>query len=430
MKRGPFASFTKNTTKLSLAAAGTSCSLISGGLLAQEALRESWVGERSALARHQRTEEQHYNLKLGQLGLKIDASLESEFNDNVNVSGTVPQRDVVLRPHLDLRSHWQVTEKNALDMGVGLAYSRYFDHPRYSRFLITPDSEFSFDVFLSDYQVNFHDRASYTQNAIEVGSVSGDQASAQHTALYGGFSNTAGVDVGRSWGRMSFTVGYDHSIFQASSSYWARQDKSAELFFGRGRFALNEVIALGLEASGSVNNYAQQILNDSTSYSAGIFSNWKVSSKIQATARVGYAAYSFDSTAQIGKTRDVNSVYGDISIQHVMNQYLNHAIVGSRENRLGLYSDAVSVYSLHYNLNLAIIRDLPLATQIFYEQGRDNRLTSAESYDRVGLTIDASYRLTRKSAVKLGYRLLTKDSSVRDRDYQQNAVFFTWFYRF
>lgn len=430
MKRKNSAAFAKRNARLAVLVAGAGCSMFSSGLQGQEALRQSLMEEQSALTRRRGEEDQHYNLKIGRLGVNFDAGLEAEYNDNVNVSAHNRQTDVTLRPQLSLRSRWQVTQFNALSLHVGLAYSAYIDHPRYNRFLITPDSEVSFDIFLKDYRLNFHDRISYVQNAIEAGTVSGDAASAQHTALFGGLSNNAGVEIGRNLGRFGYSVGYDHSVFQASSSYWERLDKNSELFFGRGRVALNEAFALGPEATGELNSYDKHILNDSTSYTMGAFVDWKISSKLMATARAGYVSYKFGTTGSLGPTKDVSSLYGSLTIEHVINQYLSHAIVGNRENRLGVYADSLSVYSLHYDLKLAIIRDVPLAARVIYEQARDNRLSGPETYDRVGFYLDADYKLTRKTTVKLGYRYFTKDSSVVDRTYDQNSVTLTLLYRF
>ena len=204
----------RNRSKLVIGVGVAACSLHARG---QEALRESIIGENAALVRRERAAAENYNIKAGPVNLRFDSILDAEFNDNINVSDQFAQSDFIFRPHLNMRTLWQVTPQNALDLNIGVGYTKYISHPRYDRLLITPDSELEFDLSIKEYQISFHDRISYSQNVIDQGSVSGDQATANHAALYGGLSNVGGVDVGRNYGRLSWTVGYDHSSFQASS---------------------------------------------------------------------------------------------------------------------------------------------------------------------------------------------------------------------
>ncbi|MEJ7703260.1 MAG: hypothetical protein WKF47_06220 [Geodermatophilaceae bacterium] len=54
--------------------------------------------------------------------------------------------------------------------------------------LLAPGSQLSFDVFVSDFRINFHDRFSLEQDPI-------DEAALSNVADYGRFQNTAGVSV-------------------------------------------------------------------------------------------------------------------------------------------------------------------------------------------------------------------------------------------
>ena len=88
-----------------------------GTAFSQEALRESMAGEKAALARKQGLENAKYNLKAGPVKFVFDSDLRVELNDNVNVSDQNRQEDLILRPQLNMRSFWPITEVNSVKPG-------------------------------------------------------------------------------------------------------------------------------------------------------------------------------------------------------------------------------------------------------------------------------------------------------------------------
>ncbi len=164
--------------------------LATSAALAQDVIRPSLAGEASAEARRQEVDRIPYNLLVGPIRFRVTATAGVEFNDNVNFSEWNMQEDFIFRPTVNFNALWPVTQLNTLRFDIGLGYAFYAEHSEYNTngILLTPGSQLSFDVFVSDFRINFHDRFSLEQDPV-------DEAALSNVADYGRFQNTAGVSV-------------------------------------------------------------------------------------------------------------------------------------------------------------------------------------------------------------------------------------------
>jgi hypothetical protein len=403
-------------------------------LHAQEALRDSLAGEKAAAARRKAIENKAYNLKLGPVSFSLDSSLGIELNDNINLSKSAKQEDLILRPTVGTRVFWPVSEKNALNFSVGIGYAKYFNNPSYDQFVVAPGSELSFDLFVKDFRFTVFDRFSYTQNPIDVGSVSG-------VANYGALENTAGANVAWDLYKVILSAGYGHLTWISSTPQFEYLDRGSELFTSRAAFALNPALVAGLEGTGSLTAYETHFLHDSYGYSAGVFAEWKLSDKLQAQFRGGYVNYVFDSGGPLSSAAKPTPYYVGVKIDHILNEYITHSIEGSRVVRLGVYSDFEETSILRHITSWKIIRGVDLGTQIFYEHGTyppavfnspgsPPVVLPGETYDRLGAEVSLSHRLMEKLSASVSYRFTLKDSDSNPRDYTQNALTVSLTYRF
>jgi len=401
---------------------------------AQEALRSSIAGERAAAERKRALENQSYNLRLGPVSFLLDSSLSFELNDSVNLSTAGNQEDLIVRPQLNTRAYWPLTEKNALYFSVGVGYAKYFNHPVYDRFLVTPGSELSFDLFVKDFRFTFFDRFSYTQNPLDNGAISG-------VANYGGLDNQAGLNALWDLNKAILSVGYAHANWISSTPQFAYLDRASELFFARAAFLPNPTTAVGIEATGSLTEYDQSFLNNSVGFSAGVFAEWKLTPKLQLKPRVGYVNYQFDTEGPIGRAGNPSTYYFSLDIDHRLNESISHSLEGGREVRLGTFSDFEELYFVRHGITWNLIKDVHLSTQWFYEHGtyppfvffvatNQPVFLFGETFDRFGAGLSLSYRLMEKLYISLAYRFTLKDSDQRVRDYQQNALTLGLTYRF
>src|SRR5947209_8381581 len=135
----------------------------------QEALRLSLAGAEAAEARRQAASTiGFYNLKLGPTGWRFGAGLGLQYSDNVNLGSANSGGDFSLSPQINAQMLWPVTDKNTLNLSVGMGYLAYLTHSELDRIFITPVSELSFDMYVPDYLViNLHDRFSVLQNSYQ-----------------------------------------------------------------------------------------------------------------------------------------------------------------------------------------------------------------------------------------------------------------------
>ena len=245
-----------------------------GFVRAQDALRESLAGERAAEARRKALDNKDYNLNLGLLNLRFDTSLQTEFNDNIRVSDQNQLDDIILQPGLRTAGHLPLTEKNALNFSVDLGYEKYIDHSQYDRFIVAPGSEIAFDLFLKDFRFTFYDRFSYTQNPLLNPSVN-------ETADYGSLQNTAGLKTMWDLNRAIQSVDYAFQLWESTTEIFSYQDRTTHLVTFRTGFFPHPALLTGPEATVGLNEYDQNILNESTSVSAGWFASttWCVSTR-------------------------------------------------------------------------------------------------------------------------------------------------------
>ena len=153
---------------------------------AQEAIRPSLAGEASAEARRQSIEQIPYNLLAGPIRFRFSVTTGIEYNDNINLSETDPQSDVIIRPQFNIDAIWPVTQLNTLRLDLGLGYSFYLNHPEADTngVLISPGSQLAFDIFVQDFRINIHDRFLLQQDPTT-------QIQLSNVADYGRFENTA-----------------------------------------------------------------------------------------------------------------------------------------------------------------------------------------------------------------------------------------------
>jgi len=93
--------------------------------LAQESIRASLAGDQAAFARRPALSNAGYNLQLGPVLARFSASLGLEFNDNITLSQTNRESDLIVRPSAEANLAWQVSELNALRLDLGIGYAAY-----------------------------------------------------------------------------------------------------------------------------------------------------------------------------------------------------------------------------------------------------------------------------------------------------------------
>jgi hypothetical protein len=383
----------------------------------QDAVRPSLAGEAASEARRQDIEHIPYNLLAGPVRFRFSATMGVEYNDNINLSQSDKQEDVIFRPQVNFNAIWPVTQLNTLIMDIGLSYAIYAQHSSddTNGVLIAPMSRLAFDVFIGDFRINFHERPSLQQDPVA-------EVQLSNTADYGRFENTAGVSVLWDLNKVLVTLGYDHYNFVSTTSEFDYLNRNAEILAGTVSFAVASNTNLGVEAYSVYSYYDQNVMNDSIDASIGGFVETQVSNYLKVRAAAGYQWMNFDDTGSVDDSSDLSSYYVNILISNRLNANISQAVSAGHETQLGVNSNFITLTYVRYTTNWSIIRNTLISTEFFYEDGQDSGGFIDEHLQRYGAAVSVGYQLTPHVTLGLRYQYTQKDSDVAGRDYKQNRV--------
>ena len=385
----------------------------------QEALRNSLAGEAAADARRLRPETLPYTFKSGDFRLWATPSLRLDYNDNVYTADSDEEDDFILRPLLQVNLSYPITQYNLLILDVGVGYDKYFDHDDLSAWRLQSGSQLSFDIYVTDFWINLHERFQFVQDSAQESSVAG-------TGSYGTFNNTVGLSVTWDLDAITLSSGYDHVNVFSPENDFRSQDRASEMVFGRAGFELHPRVLAGLEGTTSWTRYEHPLLNDNAAYSLGVYADWRPSSYFQLQPRGGYAIYQFEQTSQSIQTEDQNFWYAGLTITHQPSESFSYSLSAGHEIRLGVQSDLVEITYVRLNGNWSVMKDVRLSPFLTYEHGDQGSGNIAgnlqETYDWFGGGIGLSYSLTERLSAGLNYRLTLRASDVASREYAQNLV--------
>ncbi len=395
--------------------------------LAQEALRSSMAGETAAQSQRLSPSSMPFTWRAGDFRLLTTPSLGLEWNDNVRLSRGSPEDDVILRPVLGLALSYPVTERNLLQLNVGVGYDKYFEHDDLSRWYVQSGSALSFDIFVGDFRINLHDRFSYVQDSAQ-------QAAIANTGSYGLFDNTAGLSSTWNLNQATLTLSYDHQTAMSTSSEFQQTDRSSELFVARTGLRVHPRLTVGVEGSTSLTAYDRQELDNNTSYSGGVYGEWRPGNYFSLTPRAGYTVYSFEQTSHFPgvQASGLNTWYADVTVTHAPTEVLSYSLSAGHEIQLGIQSDAIEDWYVRPNATWSIFKRMAINTAIFYEHGTEQgarllvpQFAQEAGFDWYGGSLGFGYTVSRRVRLSFNYRLTMRASDAPSNQYTQNVVSLT-----
>jgi hypothetical protein len=394
-------------------------------LFSQDALRLSLNGQSLSSSRLRDLQEQPHTIQWGDFRLLASASLSTDWNDNINLSSSDPENDVIFRPMANLDAAYQVTDLNALSFTMGLGYEAFVQHSEYDRFLITPGSQLGWNITVKDLRINLHDRFSYEQDPTLWGAVVG-------TARYGGFYNTVGLLAAWDLHDATLYFGYDHFNFIASSSRYEYLSRASDYALLRAAFQVHPSAIAGLEASGGPTTYEEPILSDNVTYSLGAFAEWQVTEHIKLLPRAGYYQYFFSDDGLFAASEDQSGYYLNLRFEHDLRQNVNYSLEGGHESYIGNLTSLTEQWYARASINWRIIKNLSLTTGLGYENATQPLAgRQIGDYDRLYANLRVSCRIKPKLVASTEYRLWLRDSKDFDiADYTQNRLSLQLTYQF
>jgi hypothetical protein len=373
-----------------------------------------------------------YTFKSGDFRLLVGTALELDWNDNVGGANSAPQQDFILLPTLT----------------AGVGYSEYLEHPQYDALYISSGTQLAFNVFVGDFRFTFHEMANCSQDT-------GGQSAVAGTAFTGAFNNSAGVQGTWNLRDLIFGMGFDYqNSIPLSSSVLGYTGSSTEVPALSAGFKFRPNLTAGIESSASFTTYNEEVLNNSQSYTFGLYADWKPDLYLTISARAGYGIYDFGQTSQsadvfretptggavggpageVIRTADQGSWYAGLTLSHQITEHISYGANFSHEITPGLQSDASAVSSASASVNWSITKNLSLHSTLNYTYGQSGvgsisgNLSETYSYFNGGLS--ANYAITKALSLNVNYRRSMRFSDMEAGSYGQDLVSLQLTYRF
>lgn len=389
----------------------------------QEALRASIAGAEASAERRKRvTTIGYYNIRLGDTLWRFSAGVGLEYNDNVNLAQTNAASDYIASPSLNTSMFWPVSDRNALNLSLDVGYAFYATRSDLNRLYITPGSEISFDVFVKDLVINFHDRPSLAQYSYQNPSVTG-------TGDYAQFQNAAGVSVAWDLNKAQANFGFDHVNYLTISSSTASPDGNTDSLYAQVGAYFWPELQLGLEAGAGNISYSSTNTPNAFQWNLGTFAKYQASEYLSFRASVGYTVYSPEKTGAFVLLTDTTLIYVDLSLTHRLNKYLSYTLSGSRGVNLSFFGQTYENYDASLVLEWHLLRKIGLRTPFSYQHGSEiSGAGEVFSQFQTGISLDRP--LTEKLSTGLTYHVAIRNSQTAGHNYTVNSVSLNFNYRF
>ena len=364
------------------------------------------------------------NLKVGPTAWSLSAGLRLDYNDNVTYSQSNQEADFIFTPQISTRLFWPVSDQNKINLTLGAGYSFYLQHSTLDRVSLTPGSELSFDLYLGDFWINFHDRCSITENTYQDPSVAG-------TGAYSQLQNALGVAPVWDLNKVVLRLGYDHENYLYLNGNRGQPNGQAEVVSLSAGYVLRPGTLLGAELGGQLMRYTgtNTLYGSAKQWNAGCFCDTQASQYIHFTGHAGYTAYTPEGGQGRNSAPNFGGVYAQLALTHRINQYLNYSLSGGRSITFALYGGTVDLYSAGLQAQWLILRGMSLATGFTYNHG-SQLLSGGETFDQYGPQVGLTRPISAKLSGGLSYQIYWRGSNQTGRNYTDGILSLNFTYKF
>ncbi len=359
-----------------------------------------------------------YNLRWGKVTGRLRGSLQTEYNDNVNLSDAEKKGDVIISPFVGIGFLWPVSEKNVLQFDLGAGYRVYLDNSDLNSLLISPDSRLNYQIRVLDAEINIHD-----QFAVQVDPLSRPELSGGTEVLdYHRFNNDAGFTVNWNMVRdMTLFGGYNYMIDRSLNDDFIELDRDDHVFHIAAYRGFNSRLNAGIRSSYVVTQYVEPIQNDGNTFAIGPHVIAQLTDFITADGGISYTISDYRQTGTIADTSDFEGFTFFGGLEHRMNSRTSHYLRADRSIIPGFGSNFTDLYSVQYGISVRATSAITLKGPFVFED-----LTSSgeisENSNRYLWYLGSNVRISRTWTAGLAYSFGLKESNFPDRDYTQNRV--------
>jgi hypothetical protein len=402
-------------------------------LCAQEALRTALESDAAARLRNQPVVRPPGDvMRWGPATFDVSLSYSLEATDNATFVETDRRKDLIQRPMLELGVLVQLSPQSRLDFRTGIGYEDYIDNSVEDTFFISPGSELALDVRVGNAIVTFFDRVDYSQDVVNEGGVAG-------VGRFPELENVVGLRSVWNFDRWVYHAGYSHvNVFitddgsGAGTADFSYLERAEEQFFGRAGYNFDQPVQLGIEATGTLTDYASEVQRDYYTVSAGPYLTWTAADALEITLRGGVAYSVFSGTNGFSEEDDLTSYYAGVEINHRLTDYITYRFSATHDIRaaISLGSDYIETTRLELAGDWRMTRNLTWASLIFGETAEEVGVAETEEYRRFGFSVGPFYRLTHHFSCFARYAFNLRDSDIESRSYVENRATLGVSYRF
>jgi hypothetical protein len=374
---------------------------------------------------------------LGPVQLSLGAYSSITLDNDINLSQTSPESDVIFGTGVSLGCSWLATGLSQLNFSSQVGYISYLAHPTDDYFQISPGSALAWNFLIDDWDLTFFDQFSYTRSVLSVASVS-------NVSGIPIVNNTIGLRAQWQPGHWQIQTGYSYNNNYSDSTAFDYLDSASDYFFARGAWLFAGDAALGLEASMSITDYSHQSGNNNTSYSVGPYLEWQVTRFIHLSLHGGPTFYVFAATPAGQSGSNVGSYYINLDLSHQLTTFLSEDLSVQRSISLSYEPGSAYTEQLNasYSLRWAAKPWLSFSLGLNYQVGQqpydyfvnfgffEAEVGATENFDRYGISSSVSYQLTRKISANLGYSHWNRSSNISGNSYGDDNVSLQFQYSF
>lgn len=391
---------------------------------AQDALRSAVLGDeayslRSAPIPAADLPNYHH---VGPVQYTIGLSYAAEYVDNVFYAPRNEHTDVIHTTQVDFGFRWKASSSAQLTFGGGIGYRAFTHYSSQDRLAVTPNSELAYDIPIKDFMLTLYDRFSYTEDVLSQSALSG--SSLLGNASLPRFDNTVGWRLGWRPNRWVSQIGYGHQNYFSSASTFTYLDHVTEHFFGRVGYLFHPSTEGGIEVTGSLTDYQAVTQSDNQSVSAGPYLHWQAMRSLSLDLRGGYVEYFFDPSQPPQARSSLKSYYAGLDVKHDLTRYISHTLSLKKEIQQGLNQGGqyINLFGVRYSLHYNFYKHAGLFGDVFYDDGKEPRLTVQETYKLTGFGGGLEYQISQRFSARVRFTHAQRTSSAQDRGYHVNDV--------
>jgi hypothetical protein len=377
---------------------------------------------------------------LGPVQLTLAPYSRISLDDNINLTSTNTESDVIVGVGSTLGAAWQATGKSVVQLSAQIGYNFYLNHPDHDYLQISPGSALTWGFKLSDWLVTFFDQFNYTRNDIAVASVS-------NVSGIPIVDNTLGMRAQWQPGNWLFEAGYSYDTYFSTSTQFNYLNNDSDYFFTRGAWLFSQHGQLGIEGSASYTYFSHPPQNNNNSYSVGPYVQWQPDPFITVSVHGGPTFYSFAPNASNPIQNNLSSYYASLDVTHQMTEFLSEELTLNRSVSLGIGSGSpyYQQLSIDYLVRWYAKPWLNFYLRLDYQQGQQPYqqgyqfvdrppfivpFYATEYYNREGVSPGVTYQLTRKITANLSYTHWTRGSNFYQNTYSDDSATFQLQYSF